>query len=433
MSNVKQIDLQSFGELEKFLYGGDDAFSFFNRDIKKCTPFTQIPLEISKCNGTANFGYTWSVVVDNKDGDYLINSWIMLEIPEVEILETNRYKDNGFLRWTENLLHNLIEECTLTFNDLVVSKLDSFALDFLAEFNNKENKYNEYIKKIGNIPELVMPSKKLLARKLILPLPLFFCKDTGNAIPLSALPNTEIRINIKFRNWEQLLILDNSVFVDLKPEVPVYAKDIKEVPQIKFCKLFGTFVTVSDAEHKKIGVKNKYMVIEQIQTSPRQMISENNTRIDLLFKQSIKTLFFAVRNTTFKNVWSNYTKTHDNYVGEIFIKNPGEQIIESASIKYNEKDRVCEMPIEYFKYVSPWFNSERTPSKEGMYMYSYALDQNSVDPTGGISINKIQNPSLNIKLKDLEKSKKDNFELIVLAVSNNIIKISEGVISFPII
>lgn len=431
--NTKHIDLQSFGELEKYLYGGNDAFSYFNRDIKKCTPFTQIPIEITKSNGTANFGYTWSVVIDNNAGDYMLNSWLILELPEINLLDTNKYSNDGVIRWTENIMHNIIEECTLTFNETVVSKLDNFALDFLSEFNIKDNKYNEYMRNIGNVPEITLPTKKLSSRKLFLPLPLFFSKDTGNSIPLSALPHTEIRINIKFRNWEQLLILENKTFIDPKPEVPLSEKDIKETPLIKSCKLFGTFVTVSEEERKKIGVKNKFMVIEQIQTSPRQMISEENSKIDLLFKQSIKTLYFAVRNTTFKNVWSNYTKTHDKYVGGLFIKNPSEAIIETASIKYNDKERVCDMPVEYFKFVNPWYHSERTPSKEGMYSYSYALSQESTDPSGGVSISKIDNPSLNIKLYEGIKQNKDNFELIVLAVSNNIIRISDGVVHFPII
>lgn len=434
MSSTKQNDLQSFGELEKSLYGGLESYSYFQRDIKKCLPFTQIATELTKSNGTPNFGYTWSVVVNNSDGDYLSNCWIVLELPEVPINPDNTFGENGVLRWTENLMHNIIEECSVTFNETCISKIDNFALDFLSEFAIEENKYQGYMKSIGNIPELVYPSKLLKSKKIYLPLPLFFTKDTGNAIPLSALPHTEIRINFKFRNWENLLIFENNTLVIPKICIPIVGKDIDKQPIIKSAKLYGTFITVSDEERYKIGIKHKLMMIEQIQTSPRQMVNKDNySKIDLLFKHSVKTIYFAVRNTTFKNVWSNYNYDHDKITGNLFRKNTNHNIIKNASILYGDKERVIEMPDDYFHYVNPWYHGTRMPSKDGVYMYSFSLDQNSSDPSGGVNLSKIDNPSLKITLTEESIQSSDNFELVVVAVSNNIIRISEGLVTFPVI
>lgn len=431
--STEQSDLQSFGELERYLYGGNDSYSYFNTEIQKCMPFTQTPYEINKCNGTPNFGYSWTLVVNNNYGDYLTNMWICVDLPEITLKPENIYKENGTLRWTKNLLHNLIEECSLTFNGSVISKIDNFSLDFISEFTLKEGKYNSYMENIGNISKLTEPSTFLEGKKLLLPLPLFFCKDTGNAIPLVALPHTEIRLNFKFKNWENLLIHENSTYVDANTSIPLVGRDIEDIPKLSDAKLFGTFITVSEEERMKIKRKVTTMIIEQIQTSPRQMISEKTAKIDLLFKQSVKTLYFAVRNTTFKNVWSNYNYNHDKFVGKIFTRNSGNNIIKSVSIKYNDNERGLEMPFEYFQYMNPYYHADRVTSKTGIAMYSYALNISSIDPIGGVSLSRIDNPSLNVKLTEESQKSGDSFELIVVAVSNNIIKFKDGIFTFPVI
>lgn len=433
VKSTKQSDLQSFGELEKYLYGGHDAFSFFNLDIKKCMPFVQSQIEITKQNGTANFGYTWSLVIDNNSGDYLQQSWLELEFPEIKLLPSNSFGENGRIRWTDNLMHNIIDECTLTFNDTVITKLDNFSLDFLSEFNVNSNFYKGYMKNIGNNKNCE-PNKILSTQTLILNLPLFFTKDTGNSIPLAALPHTDIRINFKFKNWENLLILENTESVDVNPIIPKVGKDIEIIPFIKTAKVFGDFITVSDEERTKMTIKNKIMMIEQISTSPRQMVvnGENSTKIDLLFKQSVKSIYFAIRNTSFKNIWSNYDEGHSKFIGGVFDKNTKNNIIKSASIKYNDKVRVPEMSSHYFNYIVPLHHATKIPEKSGMYMYSYALNSGS-DPSGGVNLSRIDNPSLHINITEEAINSTDKFELIVVAVSNNIIKISDGIVSFPVV
>lgn len=430
-----QKDLQSYGELEKYMYSGRDSVSFFNREIKKCMPFVHSPQEITKSNGTAAFGYSWSLQID-KNFDYLENLWLTFKIPEVRLKENNSQGEHGTIRWTENLLHNIIEDCSLVFNDTIVSKLDNFALDFLAEFLNEESKHPAYLKAIGNIPELTEPGKVLPERTLTIPLPLFFCKDSGNAIPLFALPHTDIKVNFKFQDWKNLLIFENSSGLKANPLVPVEGKDIESIHiDSNSAKLYGTFVTVSNEERQKLEVKNKLMIVEQIQTSPRQRVDKKNAKIDLLFKQSIKSLYFAVRNGTYKNVWSNYNHSQDHFVGGIFQKNsPDNEILTSASIKYGEEYRVAEIPISFFQYINPWYHSTRIPTKGGLCSYSFALDQNNPDPTGGTALSRIDSPTLNVTLNDkVINNSSEIFELIVIAVTNNIMKISEGKVSFPVI
>ena len=46
------IDLATFDEIEKYMYGGPDATAYFVRETRKSTWFTQVPVVLSRASGT---------------------------------------------------------------------------------------------------------------------------------------------------------------------------------------------------------------------------------------------------------------------------------------------------------------------------------------------------------------------------------------------
>src|SRR5690606_927985 len=135
-----------------------------------------------------------------------------VQIPSVTLAVGNQFAANGRLRWTRNLMHNLNREICITFNDLSAERIDHYFLDFWAAFTVPAGKRNGYDNMIGNIDDLIQPSAPGVAIPsaiLNLPIPLFFSRDSGVALPTAALPYNEMRINFQFRNWNELLVLDN--------------------------------------------------------------------------------------------------------------------------------------------------------------------------------------------------------------------------------
>ena len=63
-SNVTSgfIDLATFDEIEKYLYGGPDATAYFVRETRKSTWFTQVPVVLSRASGQPDFGQEWAVL-----------------------------------------------------------------------------------------------------------------------------------------------------------------------------------------------------------------------------------------------------------------------------------------------------------------------------------------------------------------------------------
>jgi hypothetical protein len=91
------IDLATYDELEKYMYGCGDAVAYFVRTTCKSTWFTQVPVILSNASGQPKFGQNWSVSI-SRAGDYLLQTWLRVGLNQVTAAAGKR------LRWTRNLL-----------------------------------------------------------------------------------------------------------------------------------------------------------------------------------------------------------------------------------------------------------------------------------------------------------------------------------------
>ena len=75
------IDLATSDQLESKIYGGDEAVTYFVRQHKKSTWFTQVPVVLTNASGSGDFGNQWSVTV-SRAGDYLLQAWLEVVLPK---------------------------------------------------------------------------------------------------------------------------------------------------------------------------------------------------------------------------------------------------------------------------------------------------------------------------------------------------------------
>jgi hypothetical protein len=195
------IDLATYDELEKYMYGGPDATAYFVRETRKSTWFTQCPVTLARCNGAPEFGAEWSCSI-SRAGDYLLGTWLHVVTPEVSLKCTA--SNNVCIAWTPNFMHALVKECCISFNDLVAARFDGTHLDFWAAFTTPASKAEGYKQMIGaNLPT---HGSYIPSYALNLPLPFFYTRDSGVALPTAALPYNEMRINFVFRSWQEMLL-----------------------------------------------------------------------------------------------------------------------------------------------------------------------------------------------------------------------------------
>jgi len=260
---VAFVDLATFDELESnYLCGGKDRVTYFMRETRKTSWFSQIPVNLNKGSGQVAFGQEFSVTV-SRSGDYLTHAWMRIELPTVQLDQSewmwggpskvysinvangnlkhdkvfgdnmsvtgeNIYKllgPSARIRWSKNLAHNLIQKLYLSFNELNAVEMNNAWFDFWAEFMLPSEKKTNYNEMIGNTSRWNNPMEYYATNfakdyeryrfgyaapggVLILPVPLPFSKDTGTSLPCAAIPYNEIRLHTVFRNWHDLLVVD---------------------------------------------------------------------------------------------------------------------------------------------------------------------------------------------------------------------------------
>ena len=457
-SNVTSgfIDLATYDEIEKYMYGGnpEDVTAYFVKRTVKTTWFTQVPVVLSRSAGSPGFGQEWSVNI-SRAGDYLLYTWLRVQIPAVTLAVGNQFGVNGRLRWTPNLMHNLNREISITFNDLAAERIDNFFLDFWTAFTVPAGKRNGYNNMIGNIDDLIQPSAPgitIPSTILNLPIPLFFARDTGIALPTAALPYNEMRINFQFRNWNELLVLDNvAAAPGTKPSVAPNITDLVSEPVVGNTQVWANYAIVGNDERKRMACAPRNILIEQVQTSPLQTFSPATNPLpsyDIRFSHAIKVLFFSARNKTIPSTWSNYTAA-SAVPGPVFVDfSPSGAVdpLSNITLIYENTQRLATMSADYFSLVNPYFHAPVIPLETGYHCYSYSLDFYNLDPTGSTNYGKLTNISIlpgasagaltgasGTGAAGSGTDYPQTYDFVTVAVNNTIIRISGGALGFPIL
>ena len=116
--------------------------------------------------------------------------------------------------WTQYLAHFYFTNFQLEIGGQVVESYSNDQFHIYQEHHLEEEQINNYYKMIGNTPEIyTFNNLGTPAKSLILPLSFWFCKNAGAALPLVAMRNTGVSINLTLNNLKNLLY-----FVDWENE-----------------------------------------------------------------------------------------------------------------------------------------------------------------------------------------------------------------------
>jgi hypothetical protein len=159
-------------------------------------------------------------------------------------------------------------------------------------------------------------------------------------------------------------------------------------------------------------------------------------------------LFFAVRNNTNKAEWSNYGTSSPVVTGtSVNFAPPGSfDPISYTSLIYENTNRLGYMGSDYFSLVNPYYHAPSIPLDIGYHLYSYSLHLNDLDPMGSTNYGKLTNVSIVPQASTAAVTAAggggtagqgadfaQTYEFIVVAVNNNIIRISGGALGFPVL
>ena len=215
---------------EDYFFIGNPQISFFKRVYLKHTNFSIERTEIYN-DGRQQFkdAKTYIFNINSEYGDLLYYSVFHIKLPEI-------YADTNYqFRWIENLGNNIIEECSIFINDILVEKIESPFLHLNNSLHLNTNSKNIYNKLTKNVPDVHNPScdgeypysstnknyitepdkyhllnkhyselPSIDAQTLYIPLPFFFNRIKEFFIPMVLLRKSNIKIVVKLRSLHEL-------------------------------------------------------------------------------------------------------------------------------------------------------------------------------------------------------------------------------------
>lgn len=402
------IDLATFSELEGFLYGGPEAITHFVRSVQKSNWFSFIPIQLRQ-QGALNFGQKNACASVNRSGDYVLNIWFRCRIPQIQ-LGADEDEDifaDATIRWTRNLMHNLWEKVSITFNELTVQEFTNFWLDFNFQFRTRGSKRVGYRNIIGDIAAMTTPVLKGV------PLgtggffstifPFWFSEDSGIALPIAALPFNDVKVNYCFRRLEELIFIYPGTDTQAGnrtarlSDVEVVGQPGK-TPELEECQTWSHYAVVHNDERVKMGDAPRDMLIHQIQdaqVAPFKDVTTSSS-FDIRLSHSIVMFAFAARNNTYLGDMSNYTTESTDVINVAGTGASGGNGLDPIAFTQLVYENTCRLAMgsDYYSLIHPFLYSDAVPDETGYHMWSYALHPWTQNPSGSTNFSKLANVSI---------------------------------------
>ena len=411
IDKIKKVE-SSLTKHEK-IFRGQPEISFFKKVYKKISSFNINIIE-QDLVGNIDFGNIINCEL-NKSGDLLKNLYLEILLPDLD--KPNNCTWYGY---TNNIGCNLIKSITFKINDQTIEKLNGEWIDIYYELNNVNindltKQYNSMYS-IRNINNTIDINK----RQLYIPIPFFFTKDSGSALPLLALNNSIISIDIEFRKLKDIIKISNYNLIN-NVKKKIYEK--------LDCKLFTEIVYLDNTEKLLFTKKNLEYLIETVQYNNEDFLNKTDLykNIYVDFRYLVKELVWiiTVDNTNLDNILENdhnnitmYTTKYSNY----------KDTFDSLKILFDNVEIVDEK-AEYFRKIQSHLYHNKILSKKYIYSYSFSINPLLYQPSGYINFSNIKDTIFSFKFKDyrlLDKGSSTNGIIKIYGINYNILKIVSG-------
>jgi hypothetical protein len=182
-------------------------------------------------------------------------------------------------------------------------------------------------------------------------------------------------------------------------------------------KLYVDYVYLDTDERRRFATGAHEYLIEQLQhTGPENANSNGNYRLN--FNHPVKELVWVTRDDV-KQPMEFGANIDGLATADAFESADINESFTSCKLQLNGHDRFSERDASYFRLVQPYQHHTRIPSKY-VYCYSFALNPEAHQPSGTCNFSRLDNVTLNLK------GVAGTGEVLVYAVSNNILKIMSG-------
>jgi len=317
----------------------------------------------------------------------------------------------------------------------------------VPELNDPGNAYdrvNQYphavvpLNQPGGIPNTKIPEPSIRSRQLVIPLHFWFCENPGMALPLVSMQNSDVFINVTYRPMNQLYTI-----VDVAPLSSTFGQRIRPVTPDHSIGRFlsppnangtssnpalssffpdpyleGNFIYLTEMEMAQLASADQTFLVKTVTYTNNPGQYGGNSDIQIPFFNLVTRLVWSAQRSDkiLTNDWDNYTNwdspnrapfTAVGTANDVFstilnstetqtyLYSSGQQQISSVyprdpitngNLLLDGKERFAVKPTSYFSLLQMYKHTTGdAPVLPGVYMYSFALNNDLYQPSGAIN------------------------------------------------
>jgi hypothetical protein len=263
----------------------------------------------------------------------------------------------------------------------------------------------------------------LVTKRLVYEFDFWFCKEMGNALPLSSLNNHPVELVFE-TNTKSNVIGDNTNI----------ASSYFTIDKIN---LYGEYVILDGEEKRRFAQSTHEYLIEQVQyqgiehtnttaasdDSDETLINPGNYLLN--FSHPVKYIVWAIANEGtaqsnkgqgpcyFVSQTTNSLYSNDAHKGTI-------------KFQLNGRDRIMEMPIRFYTRQQPNHLTGKPSVLDRIGLYSFALKPFDLEPSGTCNMSRIYRKEMVCNFANNKVANIKNKSLYIYAVNYNILRITSG-------
>jgi hypothetical protein len=385
------LQLVAQGKQDIYLTGNPQV-TWFKMVYRRYTNFA-IESQAMYFDGDPDFGKRVTATIPRR-GDLL--GPMILEVVLPYVTRT----DGSVAQYVNSIGHALIEEISIEIGEQEIDKQTGEWMEVWSLLTTPPGQVDGLNNMIGRVdglnqPPVTQPAQTCSvgnyqygATKLYIPLQFWFNKNPGLYLPLLAMQYHPIRINMKMRGLNDLLVGGLTSTCGGAQPNPAKIVDLR---------VWGDYVYLDTEERRRFTANMHEYLIEQIQYTPKIAVPEgiNTQQIRLEFNHPLREMIWVIQRDIMQNTkeWFNFGTTSASEVGL------SRDILQDAVIQVDGYDRFDRRDAGYFRMVQPYQYHTNIPTKHFIYLYSFALRPEEMQPSGSLNASRIDDMVLQLNLR----------------------------------
>jgi hypothetical protein len=401
------LQLVAMGKQDVFLTG-NPQITWFKMVYRRHTNFA-IESQPMFFDGDPDFGKKLTCLVPRR-GDLLGPVFLEVTLPALTLTSTG-----AAVSYVNSIGHALIKEISIEIGEQEIDKQTGEWMEIYSNLTTSNDKKFGFYDMIGKVDGYIPPTINGPC-KLYIPLRFWFNKNPGLFLPLLALQYHPIRINITLRPLQELF-WDGSLYTNCDTTAVNTAK-------ITNMQLWGDYVYLDVEERRRfVSTAHEYL-IEQVQyTSPLGLpAAAPNYSLRLDFNHPLRELIWVLKRDVMNQYheWFNFSSLS---ISEVGVRT---DLLSAGLVQVDGLDRFQERDAGYFRLVQAWQYHTVIPNDDFLYLYSFALRPEELQPSGSLNASRLDSLVLQITTNQATTPPRGNCTARVYTTNHNVLRVVDG-------